>query len=131
MSRIERQRRIVWPASALVVLAVVLAGCHHHDARETRDSPQLFFYSSGHHDAARQDRDRYDCFVWAREQTGFDPSRPSLSVEQRLRVTAVLAPPGSATKRTSNEDTKASRRGAGGFRRAVTVCLEGRGYVVF
>jgi opacity protein-like surface antigen len=51
--------------------------------------------------------DRYDCHRWAKTQTGFDPTQPAGGV-----------PP----------SENASRRE--GYRRAMTACLEGRGYTV-
>jgi hypothetical protein len=38
------------------------------------------------------DRDRYECYVWATKQTGFDPSAPNVPPHDRLRV--VSGPPG-------------------------------------
>jgi hypothetical protein len=38
------------------------------------------------------DRDRYECYVWAKGQTGFDPSAPNVPAEDRVRV--VSGPPG-------------------------------------
>jgi hypothetical protein len=51
--------------------------------------------------------DRYECHKWARTQSGFDPTQP-----------------GAGTASSEN----ASRRE--GYRRAMTACLEGRGYTV-
>jgi len=39
----------------------------------------------------QQDRDRYECHLWAVKQSGFDPSAPSLAPHTRVRV--VSAPP--------------------------------------
>ena len=38
------------------------------------------------------DRDRYECYVWATKQSGFDPSAPYVPPHNRMRVLA--APPG-------------------------------------
>ena len=38
------------------------------------------------------DRDRYECYVWATKQSGFDPSAPYVPPHDRMRVLA--APPG-------------------------------------
>ncbi len=42
------------------------------------------------------DRDRYDCYVWATQQTGFDPSSASVPPEMRVRVVEG-PPPGTGT----------------------------------
>jgi hypothetical protein len=36
--------------------------------------------------AEQQGRDRYECYLWARQQTGFDPSAPLLAPHQRVEV---------------------------------------------
>jgi Glycine zipper 2TM domain len=46
--------------------------------------------------AAQLDRDRYECYLWAKQQTGFDPSAPNLPVEARVHVVQG-APPGTGT----------------------------------
>lgn len=50
-----------------------------------------------HGQSAQQlDRDRYECYVWAKQQTGFDPSAPNLPTEARVHVVAGT-PPGTDT----------------------------------
>jgi hypothetical protein len=46
----------------------------------------VYFYPTRGQSAAQQDRDRYECYLWARKQTGFDPSSPQLAPHQRLEV---------------------------------------------
>ncbi|MGH8260537.1 MAG: glycine zipper 2TM domain-containing protein [Steroidobacteraceae bacterium] len=41
----------------------------------------------------QQDRDQYECYVWAKQQTGFDPSAPNVPAQARVRV-ASGPPPG-------------------------------------
>ena len=55
----------------------------------------------------QQASDRYACHSWAKNQTGFDPTRPGGGVAQ---------------------SEEASRRAE--YRRAISACLEGRGYTV-
>jgi hypothetical protein len=38
------------------------------------------------------DRDRYECYVWATRQSGFDPSAPNVPPHDRIRV--LSGPPG-------------------------------------
>jgi hypothetical protein len=49
-------------------------------------SSEVFFYPNHGQPPAQQDRDRYECYLWARQQTGFEPSAPHLAPHQRLRV---------------------------------------------
>jgi hypothetical protein len=49
-------------------------------------STQVYFYPTRGQSAEQQDRDRYECYLWARKQTGFDPSSPQLAPHQRLEI---------------------------------------------
>lgn len=59
-------------------------------------STQIYFYPAKGQSAAQQDRDRYECYLWAKKQTGFDPSAPALAPHQRVQVIST-APPGRDT----------------------------------
>ncbi len=63
-----------------------------------------FYPAEGQSDEQR-DRDRYDCYLWASGQTGFDPSEANSTANQ-------------------NSDL------ASNYRRVISACLEGRGYTV-
>jgi len=46
------------------------------------------------------DRDRYECYLWASKQTGFDPSAPNTAPRERARVVMAgppAPPPGAET----------------------------------
>ena len=47
--------------------------------------PQVISYAIGEN-GARQDRDQYECYLWAVKQSGFDPSQPNLAPHQRVVV---------------------------------------------
>ena len=64
-------------------------------------STQVYAYSKHGRSEAQAVRDGYDCHLWAVEQSGFDPSEPADRTD--------LIPD---------------------YRRAMTACLEGRGYSV-
>ncbi len=49
-------------------------------------STQIYFYPKLGQSVARQDRDRYECYLWAVEQSGFDPSATPLAPHQRIVV---------------------------------------------
>jgi len=59
-------------------------------------STQVYFYPGAGQSAAQQSRDRYDCYLWAAKQSGFDPSRTSLALPQRTYVQPV-PPKGTGT----------------------------------
>jgi hypothetical protein len=46
--------------------------------------------------AQQLDRDRYECYLWAKGQTGFDPSAPNLPPQARVQVVGG-PPPGTGT----------------------------------
>lgn len=70
-------------------------------AASQSSSTEVFVYPSEGQTDDQRDRDRYECYVWAVEQTGFDPS-----------------------------ESYAANGSASDYRRAISACLEGRGYTV-
>ncbi len=95
--------------AAAIVMALALAGCvvAPHGAREPIAAPMsrraaaqanpavrstqgtpvstpvsapMYFYPEHGQDAARQDRDRYECYRWAVGQSGFDPGMTAVSL---------------------------------------------------
>jgi hypothetical protein len=82
-----------------VALAAMLAGCASETvtpapavlAPAVRPSPTVYVYPTHGQSAARQDQDQYECYLWARRQTGFDPSLPRR--ENVVPVRVVAAPP--------------------------------------
>ena len=45
----------------------------------------------------QQDRDHYECSLWATQQTGFNPSAPGVPPHQQVRVVSAGPPPGTGT----------------------------------
>ena len=68
---------------------------------------ELYVYPLRGQSDQQQATDRYECYRWAADQTGFDPTRPAGG--------------------TSGSDPSAARAN---YHRAETACLEGRGYSV-
>ncbi len=69
--------------------------------REVPPPPQantdVFAYPQQNQSPEQQDRDRYDCHLWAVKQTGFDPSAPGVPPHERVRVVSAGPPPGAGT----------------------------------
>ena len=61
-----------------------------------RPSPNVYFYPTRGQSTDQQDRDRYDCYLWARRQTGYDPSVPRRDGGPPVQVLA-MPPPGHDT----------------------------------
>lgn len=76
------------------------------DAR-VMDSEDLYIYPRNGQSAAQQAQDRYECHRWAVDETGFDPSESGGGVERRERA-------------DRRED----------YFRALSACMDGRGYTV-
>ena len=68
---------------------------------------QLFVYPKNGQSAEQQATDRYECHTWAADQTRYDPSQPD----------------GGVSPQQANDQRAA-------YFRAMTACLEGRGYSV-
>jgi hypothetical protein len=96
------------PFRGLHVLAllgpVMIIGCVAEPPPAVTVRPELpppdstvYFYPAQSHPAPspeQQDRDKYECNAWAVQQSGFDPSLPSMPPHQRVRVVAGGPPPG-------------------------------------
>lgn len=54
-----------------------------------RPSATVYFYPTNGQTAEQQDFDRYECYVWARKQTGFDPSLPRRDGGPPVRIVAM------------------------------------------
>jgi len=50
---------------------------------------QVYFYPAAGQSTEQQDRDRYECYVWAAKQTGFDPGQPQMAGNVRVEVVPV------------------------------------------
>lgn len=69
--------------------------------------PEFFIYPKNGQTKDQQAADEYECHNWARTQTGFDPTQPGGGV-----------PAGDADRSHNN------------YERAMSACLQGRGYQV-
>jgi hypothetical protein len=88
----------------LILLILTLAACYpatYRDLPSTSQRPrapitQVYFYPKEGQTKERQSRDHYECYNWAIQQTGFDPSQSSIPPEQRVKVVP-MPPPGHDT----------------------------------
>jgi hypothetical protein len=94
----------IW-AFATVGVMVLLAGCvepppRHYVVPAPPPPPvaqqTLIVYPAHGQSPQQLDKDRYECHVWAVQQSGFDPSRPGTPPAQRV-VVQPANPPGSGT----------------------------------
>lgn len=141
-------RRLIWILIAAVGGAVSLANA------------QPYVYPAKGQSKEQQDRDQYECYQWAREQTGFDPSRPAQATAppqgEAVRGAARGAAVGAVGGAIGGNAGKGAAIGAGvggaagairrrqgqhaaqqqyaasrsGYDRAFAACMSGRGYTV-
>jgi len=97
-------------AVAIFSVVVYLTGCAAEPParavrRQYREAPtavekpttDVYAYPLHGQTPEQQDRDRYDCNLWAVKQTGFDPSAPNVPPHARVRVVSAGPPPGTGT----------------------------------
>ena len=70
-------------------------------------STQVYFYPKAGQTYRQQSRDHYECYNWAADQAGFDPTQPPGSAPANQRI----------EKRAD-------------YQRAMNACLDGRGYTM-
>jgi hypothetical protein len=96
-SKATRRTAGVIPA----LVALVLAGCATPPPPRpvpppppAPPSPTVFSYPAQGQTPQQMDRDRFECNMWAVQQTGFDPSQVSPPPQRRLVVVPGGPPPG-------------------------------------
>jgi hypothetical protein len=108
--RTEPFPRAALVAVAISSLVVFLTGCVDEPParpvrRVYREAPppverpntDVYAYPLHSQPADQQERDRYECSMWAVKQTGFDPSAPNVPPHDRVRVVSAGPPPGTGT----------------------------------
>jgi hypothetical protein len=83
-----RQSRII-AAAALATLLCACVAAPPPRPRVVEVPPprtDIYAYPTNGQSAEQQDRDRYDCYQWAIQQTGFDPSAPNVPPHERIQV---------------------------------------------
>ncbi len=88
----------------LILLINALFGCAPATYQEVRSTgaattvpvTQVYFYPKKGQTTEQQSRDHYECYNWAIQKTGFDPSQSSIPPERRVKVVP-MPPPGHDT----------------------------------
>lgn len=94
-------QRLKLRIGSILGLAILLAACEAPPPRRTvvaeqPVAPRIMVYPAQGQSPEQLERDRYDCHVWAVQQTGFDPSRPGVPPGERVMVEPAN-PPGAGT----------------------------------
>lgn len=85
----------------LCLLPSLLLGCAAPNVRvqsttdEAHPTPStvVYYYPNDNQSQEQQDRDRYECYLWSVDQTGYDPGQQQLAPHQRI-VVEPSTPPG-------------------------------------
>ncbi|HEY6923869.1 MAG TPA: glycine zipper domain-containing protein [Steroidobacteraceae bacterium] len=90
-------RRVVWLGIGVATFTAV--GCVSEPPQAVPvqvPSPDtsVYFYPAKGQSTEQQDRDKYECHTWAVQQSGFDPSAPSVPPHLRVQVAVGGPPPG-------------------------------------
>ena len=101
-----QKRRLSRVSLRLLFLLLIfsLAACYpatYSEVPSAGQSPktpmtQIYFYPKEGQTTEQQSRDHYECYNWAVQQTGFDPSQSSIPPERRVKVVP-MPPPGHDT----------------------------------
>ena len=86
------------------ILSFTLLGCSppaytvqtHTSPPPPAPSVTLYFYPTKGQSKSQQERDRFECYEWAKKQTGYDPGQKQLAPHQRIIVQSAT-PPGADT----------------------------------
>jgi hypothetical protein len=108
MNRTHTIRRAAVTAAAIASLAAVLSGCVVSAPRPAAaplpppppappPNSEVYAYPLHGQTPEQQDRDHYECSVWATQQTGFDPSAPGVPPHERVQVVSAGPPSGAGT----------------------------------
>ena len=103
-SHLPARRNSLRSLSALVVTVIFVTACapqgytvRKHTVAPTQvPTTTVYFYPTRNQSEDQQNRDRYECYLWAVKQSGFDPGQAQLAPHQRIEVTPA-APPGADT----------------------------------
>ncbi len=92
--------RVAVPLAASALLAACVAAPPPRTVRVASPPPPppapVYVYPAQGQSAEQTDRDKYECHIWAVQQTGVDPSRPGASTYERVVVQPAPVP-GSGT----------------------------------
>jgi len=88
--------RLALPAAAFIGLSACVVAPPRTVAVAAPPPQKVFVYPSNGQSPEQTDRDRYECHVWAVQQTGVDPSRADGNPYERV-VVQPANPPGSGT----------------------------------
>jgi hypothetical protein len=94
--KLRQFSRFVVPAAAALLLTACVTPPPRTYAVPAPPPQRVFVYPANGQSAEQTDRDRYECHVWAVQQTGVDPSRAGANAYERV-IVQPANPPGAGT----------------------------------
>src|ERR1700684_772765 len=94
--RLARASRAIVPAALLGLLSACVTPPPRTYAVPAPPPQRVFVYPAHGQSPEQTERDRYECHIWAVQQTGVDPSRADASPYERV-VVQPATPPGANT----------------------------------
>jgi hypothetical protein len=95
-AKLTARLRFACPAAAGLLLAACVTPPPRTYAVPAPPPQRVFVYPANGQSAEQTDRDRYECHIWAVQQTGVDPSRADASAYERV-IVQPANPPGAGT----------------------------------
>ena len=90
----------------------------------TAPAQELMIYPAKGQSNEQLDKDKYECYAWAKKQTGFDPMQQPAATEPPPQQQA------QAEQQWAQQQAATYTKNRDGYDRAYGACLEGRGYSV-
>src|SRR5882757_9191478 len=84
--------RVAVPVAAAILLVACVTPPPRTVAVPAPPPQRVFVYPANGQSAEQTDRDRYECHVWAVQQTGVDPSRADANPYERVIVQPATPP---------------------------------------
>ncbi|MDI6741448.1 MAG: hypothetical protein QMD11_01820 [Smithella sp.] len=104
--RLSMDKNVLRMFLSIVAVTMLVSSCYYYPREQVihQSAPdeniaaitQIYFYPNKNQSTERQSRDHFECYNWAADQTGFDPSASSIVPVQRVRVVP-MPPPGHDT----------------------------------
>ena len=94
--KLRQFSRFVVPAAAALLLTACVTPPPRTVAVPAPPPQRVFVYPANGQSAEQTERDRYECHVWAVQQTGVDPSRAGANAYERV-IVQPANPPGAGT----------------------------------
>ena len=88
-----------------------------------------YVYPAKGQSTEQMEKDKYACYGWGKQQTGYDPMNPSVASSGQANTTRGIRGK-KQQQQQAQQQSAATAQMRSEYDRAYSVCLEGRGYNV-